>query len=113
MDRPDGIDIFENRSGKRPARPSMIPKKPAPDAIRGGYRFSEKTSSNKKRPVQTISQSGMTIRRKRNNDRKGHPAFKRPIKKAPSGSRRPRAGKCPEGSDQPHFAAGPFGRFRC
>jgi hypothetical protein len=26
----------------------MIPKKPAADAIRGGYRFSEKTSSNNK-----------------------------------------------------------------
>ena len=36
----------------------MIPKKPAPDLIRGGYRFSEEIM------LQQISWSGMTIRRK-------------------------------------------------
>jgi hypothetical protein len=36
----------------------MIPKKPAPDLIRGGYRFSEKIM------LQQKSWSGMTIRRK-------------------------------------------------
>jgi hypothetical protein len=34
----------------------MIPKKPAPDAIRGGYRFSEKIMLGD-------NESGMTIRR--------------------------------------------------
>jgi hypothetical protein len=36
----------------------MIPKKPAPDLIRGGYRFSEKIMLKQRK------QSGMVFRRK-------------------------------------------------
>jgi hypothetical protein len=44
----------------------MIPKKPAPDLIRGGNRFSEKHALglDPRDHAQTKSQSGITIRKK-------------------------------------------------
>jgi hypothetical protein len=44
----------------------MIPKKPAPDLIRGGSRFSEKHALglDPRDHAQTRNQIGMTIRRK-------------------------------------------------